>query len=268
MSQPDINSLILGLLLLAVLYYVSNFRKKIKIFFSKEKELPTQYFLNTQARLRAIEFAPNALITIDIDGFIVAWNGGARNLFGYSELEVLGKPLTLIIPDKYKKRHIEGIKRLRSKGHSNIIGKTLEMTGLDRSLKEFPIELTLWSWVEGSHTFYTGIIRDLTKEKQIEKFNEEILDVYKKGEEIDCTGTWSWDILSDRVLVTAGFSKLFNIDVNEVNSDYLLSREGYDNMRYRVVNKNGTFTNVLVKGKAYLDDNGELINLTGTIHEL
>lgn len=288
MTQADINSIVVFILLAIILFYVGNFKQKLQTIYKKSPLLPTQQFLNTQARIKSIEFSPNAIITIDIDGIIVSWNGGAHTLFGYTEEEIIGKSLVMIIPERFRTRHIEGIKRLKNGGQSSLLGKTTEMTAINRNKVEFPIELALWKWMEGSNTFYTGIIQDISEAKKHDIEIEEILNVYKRGEAVDRTGTWSWDVINDKMFTTEGFNSIFDIDVTtKIDSGYILRRiyhedlprveeairlafeknEGYS-IQYRIVTSNGTLMNVEVKAETYLNNKGELINITGTIHIL
>jgi PAS domain S-box-containing protein len=52
-----------------------------------------------RSRLAAIvESSDDAIIAKDLNGIITAWNGSAERIFGYTESEVLGKPITIIIP--------------------------------------------------------------------------------------------------------------------------------------------------------------------------
>jgi PAS domain S-box-containing protein len=100
---------------------------------------------------------------------IQSWNKAAENIFGYTESEVLGGPLTIIVPDRYKSLHKEGIKRVGQGGERHVIGNTVELSGLHKSGKEFPIELSLSSWEVNDQRFYSGIIRDITERKKDEE---------------------------------------------------------------------------------------------------
>ena len=124
----------------------------------------------SEMRFRSIlESAHDAIITADSKGDILSWNKAAENIFGYTESEVLGGPLTIIVPDRYKSLHEEGIKRVGQGGERHVIGNTAELSGLHKSGKEFPIELSLSSWEVNDQRFYSGIIRDITERKKDEE---------------------------------------------------------------------------------------------------
>jgi diguanylate cyclase (GGDEF)-like protein/PAS domain S-box-containing protein len=115
-----------------------------------------------------VETANDAIISADSRGKIVFWNSAAEILFGYSGDEIVSKPLTLIMPEKFRGAHRKGLKRVVSTGESNIIGKTVEMTGLRKGGSEFPIELSLASWKTKEGILFTGIVRDVTERKRAE----------------------------------------------------------------------------------------------------
>ncbi|MGE5758163.1 MAG: PAS domain S-box protein, partial [Sideroxydans sp.] len=86
-----------------------NFRLRIK---AEEHE---QVLQESEARYRAVTYSANdAIVTADSAGKIVNWNRGAEIIFGYSETEICGQPLTLLIPHRYRDRHLAGIGRVLS----------------------------------------------------------------------------------------------------------------------------------------------------------
>lgn len=123
----------------------------------------------SEDRFRSVtESANDAIISADSEGNILSWNRGARHIFGYDSDEVLHKPLTLLMPEKYRESHARGLQRLSVSGESSLIGKVVELIGLRKNGEEFPIELSLSSWRSTRGVFYSGIIRDISQRKKLQ----------------------------------------------------------------------------------------------------
>lgn len=124
----------------------------------------------SEIRFRSVtQSAVDAIISADSTGKIISWNRGAETIFGFTEEEVLGKPLIILIPERYRDAHQKGLERVNSTGETRIIGKTVELAGLRKDGSEFPLELSLSTWKAGEKRYYTGIIRDVTERKRAEK---------------------------------------------------------------------------------------------------
>src|SRR3989442_1133835 len=124
---------------------------------------------NEEGLRSVVESAADAIVLADHRARIISWNGAACRLFGYSVEEVEGKPLTLLIPARYREAHQQEIQRLRSNGHTRMIGKTIELYGLKKDGREFPFELSLATWKSKDAVFYSGIIRNITERKQAQE---------------------------------------------------------------------------------------------------
>ena len=123
----------------------------------------------SEQRLDAIlQSASDAVISIDSTGKVVLWNRTATDMFGYKAEEMLGETLEAIIPDRFRSDHIEGLERVGSGGEQHVIGKTAELAAIDTDGREFPIELSLATWVVDGDRYYSGIIRDITERKVAE----------------------------------------------------------------------------------------------------
>lgn len=124
----------------------------------------------SEAKFRSVmESAIDAIISGDAEGNIRSWNSAATALFGFLEPEVIGQPIELIIPERYRESHKEGIRRVSSGGPSHVIGKTVELAALRKDGTEFPVELSLATWFLDEKRYYTGIIRDISERKQAEQ---------------------------------------------------------------------------------------------------
>ena len=124
----------------------------------------------SEAKFRSVmESAIDAIISGDAEGMIRSWNSAATALFGFTENEVIGQPIDLIIPERYKEAHQKGIHRVSSGGPSHVIGKTVELAAVRKDGSEFPVELSLATWFLDEERYYTGIIRDISERKQAEQ---------------------------------------------------------------------------------------------------
>jgi PAS domain S-box-containing protein len=123
----------------------------------------------SERHFRAVtESANDAIITAAGAGGIAGWNAAAERLFGYSSIEIIGQPLTVLMPERFRNLHSEGLARVMAGGAPHVIGKTVELAGLRKDGSEFPLELSLAQWQAADGRFFTAMIRDITGRKQAE----------------------------------------------------------------------------------------------------
>ena len=121
------------------------------------------------ARYHAVtQSANDAIVTADSAGKIVGWNRRAEITFGYTAAEVILRPLTMLMPERYRERHLAGMNRLRSGEDARLLGKTVELEGLRKDGSEFPMELSLAKWEIAEGRFVSGTIRDVTERRRSE----------------------------------------------------------------------------------------------------
>lgn len=114
-----------------------------------------------EQRFRSVvETANDGIISVDSHERIVYWNPTAETMFGYSAAEVMGQPLTWVIPGPSREflSTMEGDAR----------GTIREVTGHRKDGTGFPVELSLAAWKTGEGVFFTGICRDITARKRAE----------------------------------------------------------------------------------------------------
>jgi PAS domain S-box-containing protein len=135
-----------------------------------EKISLEQALRESETRTRSVaQSSVDAIISSNDEDVIIFWNDGARKMFGYREEEILGKPVTTIIPERYRKRHSEGVRRFLETGATSLTGRTLELQGIRKNNQEFPLELSLSSWRARGRVYFSGIIRDITDRKVAEQ---------------------------------------------------------------------------------------------------
>jgi PAS domain S-box-containing protein len=132
-----------------------------------EHELAHEHLRLSEQRTRAIiETASDAFIAIDSSGLIEDWNAQAERMLGWSRAEALGRQLAdLVIPERYRAAHRDGLAHYLASGHGSVLNRRVEISALDRSGREFPIELTIWPIRSGDHISFNAFLQDITERK-------------------------------------------------------------------------------------------------------
>jgi PAS domain S-box-containing protein len=118
----------------------------------------------SEERFRSVaETAADAIVLAKSNFGILYWNQTAVDMFGYEKWEVQDKPLTILLPENHVSELIEAISELRSEESANILGSPLKLHGIRKDNSEFPIELSLATWVSNEERFYSIILRDMSE---------------------------------------------------------------------------------------------------------
>ncbi|MEW6669862.1 MAG: PAS domain S-box protein [Thermodesulfobacteriota bacterium] len=124
---------------------------------------------HSEKKLRAIlDTATSAILSIDEDHKIVLFNNAAQQMFGYTQGEILGKDLEILVPPRYGD-HRQFVQRFKETREPSAMGKTLHFTAVRKGGEEFPIELSVSHMVLDGKITFTGIIRDVSEERLLEK---------------------------------------------------------------------------------------------------
>ena len=128
--------------------------------------------VSSRARLQAIvDTSLNAIVGMDESGRVTDWNPHAEATFGWSRNEILGKSLAdTIIPEQHRNAHRAGLAHYLTTGDGPVLGKVLELTAVDRSGREFPVELAITrASALGDKALFVGFVRDITTRKEAER---------------------------------------------------------------------------------------------------
>jgi two-component system sensor kinase FixL len=106
--------------------------------------------------------AVDGIVVIDARGLIEAFNPAAERLFGYSERDVVGQNVKMLMPQPYRDEHDGYLARYRQTGEARIIGIGREVQGLRRDGTIFPVHLSVGEMSVDGETKYTGILHDLS----------------------------------------------------------------------------------------------------------
>lgn len=108
------------------------------------------------------------IVVTDSKGKIIEWNKGAEVAFGYSESEVYGKLLTMLISENRIKNSVKQLLHVKDRLHQTNDGETIEMVGLNKNGVEFPVQFAISSWYCEEQRYYCAIMLDISKRKNLE----------------------------------------------------------------------------------------------------
>ena len=112
---------------------------------------------------RLVASAPLAILSTTDEGRILSWNPAAERIFGYSEEQALGSLVTIVIPERFRRAHEEGMRRMREGGETRLVGNTVEIIAQHANGFEFPAEITLSLHRDGGDTIVGAHIQDISE---------------------------------------------------------------------------------------------------------
>src|SRR5262249_52954401 len=123
--------------------------------------------INAQRLVSIVESSDDAIVTKDLDGIITSWNRGAERLFGYTAEEVIGKPITIVIPQDRldeEPQILERIRRGERVDHYDTIRRRKDGSLIDISLTVSPLKDA-----DGRIVGASKIARDITERKRAQE---------------------------------------------------------------------------------------------------
>ena len=177
--------------------------KKNQITNLKSPEL-AQYWLSA-----IIESAEDAIISKTLDGIITSWNKGAERIFGYTADEVIGKPVTILIPEGHENEEPTILARLRAGDrieHYETVRVRKDGKFIDISLTVSPIR-----GPKGEIVGASKIARDITEQRRARKELDEANARLKLALDASRLGDWSWDAKTDVVTLSDTAERIFDV---------------------------------------------------------
>lgn len=161
-----------GLLVMATIHDISR-RKQAE-----------QALRESEARLRAIfDTAVDGIVTIDERGLIERFNPAAEHLFGYTEAEVIGHNVSMLMPSPYHEAHDGYLANYRQSGEKKIIGIGREVVGLRKDGSTFPMDLAVGETQQSERRMFTGTVRDISARKQAEEQRTQLMHELESANE-------------------------------------------------------------------------------------
>ncbi len=128
-----------------------------------------------EAHLRSIfDSAPDAMIVIDERGVIQTYSAAAQRMFGWTAAEILGRNVSMLMPQPYKAEHDAYLHRYLDTGEKRIIGIGRIVVGERKDGSVFPLELAVGELHSTRGRYFTGFVRDLTERQEAEDRLQEL----------------------------------------------------------------------------------------------
>jgi PAS domain S-box-containing protein len=129
-----------------------------------------------------VDSALDAVVSMDTEGRIIAWNPQAETTFGWSAEEVIGRSLVeTIVPHAHRAAHIEGLRRWHETGEGAVLNSRIEIQALRRDGRMIPVELSIVPVAVGEETVFSGFIRDISERKRAQEDLERALEVERQA---------------------------------------------------------------------------------------
>jgi PAS domain S-box-containing protein len=233
-----------------------------------------------------IESADDAIISKTLDGIITSWNKGAERIFGYTAEEVIGKPITIIIPPDHLHEEPAILARLRRGDrieHYETIRRRKDGGLVDVSLTVSPII--------GPHGEVIGaskIARDVTDQRQGRRALYQASERLRLALAAANFGDWSWDAATDMVTFSDTTARIFGLTSGEpmrrsemrqvlnvedrertlkIVDEALLNHTDYD-IEYRLIRPDETEVWISAKGRGVYDEKGNVTGMLGFVQDI
>jgi diguanylate cyclase (GGDEF)-like protein/PAS domain S-box-containing protein len=232
-----------------------------------------------------------AVVSADSTGRIRSWNRAAERLFGWTKDEAIGRPLAMLMPERYRAAHVAGLRRFVETGETRLSGSSVEIEALTKDGSEIFIELTLSKWSSPEGIGFTGVFRDVSARREMKaeldetrrKLSELIGNlpglVYRCRNDADWTAEvasdgayeltgWTADDLVGGVVTLAAL--IHPDDRERVAHEVAAALQEGDRfrIRYRMLHRDGTVRWVVERGQGVFAADGTVEAIEGFITDV
>jgi PAS domain S-box-containing protein len=202
-----------------------------------------------------LESAPDAMIVANSGGEILLTSALTEQLFGYSKEELIGRPIEMLIPERFRGGHTAHRNQYAKEAYVRPMGAGLDLHGLRKDGTEFPAEVSLGPLETDQGMLVFTAIRDITARKRAEqelRESRERFDLAVRGSD---AGIWDWDLRTNAVYFSPRWKGMIGYKDEELKNDF---------KEWRLRHKDGSYRWILARGAAVRDDQGKPYRMVGS----
>lgn len=238
-----------------------------------------------------LDNVPEAVIAMDDSLDIQVFNKAAERIFGYAANEVIGKPLNILIPERFRaghNRHIQGF--TKSSLASRLMSERQDIKALKKDGTEFPATASVTRSILNGESVFTVILQDVTERRAAESALREKTTSLDDAQRIAQMGNWDWDIATDRVYWSDEIYRIFGFEPQQSEISYakLIKMVHNDDrekvnaavdasifdpsleidFEYRIIRCDGDERTVRTRGEVTTNSENQAIRVSGTIQDI
>lgn len=209
------------------------------------------------------ESASDAIISIDENSKIGFVNTAATRIFGYTDKEMAGQSLTMLMPENLREQHRAGFGRYLKSGVRKLNWESVQITARHKDGRHFPIEISFGEYDRGGMRFFIGIARDITERKKAIEDLRESESRRQLAQDAGNIGIFEWDIPADKTYWSETMWSFYGENRRDINpDDAFWSAHLHNDDRYRVKRN---LQQVLSTGGIEFRDEFRIVRSDGTI---